>query len=222
MINDAINVNGEARILVSTGQSQFEFFNALIEEEIEWTKVTMFHLDEYIGVGEDHPASFVKYLKERFVGRVPLKTAHFINGLNDPNDEIKKINALVSEAPVDAAFIGIGENAHIAFNDPPADFETDSPFIIVTLNETCKRQQVREGWFPGLDSVPKTAISISPRQIMAAKVIISVVPHAVKAKAVAETLASHSADKMIPASLLKEHPSWTLFLDEASASLIDD
>jgi glucosamine-6-phosphate deaminase len=217
LITRAVAEKGTARILVSTGQSQFEFFNSLCEQNVPWEKVTMFHLDEYIGIGESHPAGFVRYLKERFTTRVNLGHARFIDGLKNPEEEIAALNAEISASPIDAAAIGIGENAHIAFNDPPADFETNAPYIVVTLDERCKRQQVSEGWFPSINDVPKTAISISPRQIMAAKAIISVVPHAVKAKAVADTLAAETPDPMVPASLLKTHSNWTLYLDKASA-----
>ena len=220
LINKAIEQKGDARIVVSTGQSQFEFFESLLLQPIDWGKVEMFHLDEYIGIDENHPASFVKYLKERFTDKIPLKIAHFIYGDREAEKEIKRISELIAKSPVDAAFIGIGENAHIAFNDPPADFETDKPYIIVELNDTCKAQQVREGWFKTNDDVPKVAITMSPKQIMAAKAILSVVPHKVKAKAIADVVASKTTDNMIPATLLKTHPNWTLYLDEASASLI--
>ena len=219
LIGRATYEGGGARILVSTGQSQFEFFEELIKQKIDWKLATMFHLDEYIGIGESHPASFVKYLKERFVSKVPLGRVHFIDGTNDPANEIKKLNALVAKAPIDVAFIGIGENAHIAFNDPPADFNADLPFHIVALNETCKKQQVREGWFKDLASVPITAVSMTPRQIYKSKAILSIVPHKVKAAAVAATLGASSKDPNVPATFLRDHPDWTLFLDEASASL---
>jgi glucosamine-6-phosphate deaminase len=221
LLNAAIAEKGSARMIMSTGASQFETIKNLRASNVDWSKVEMFHLDEYIGIDETHPASFTKYLKERFTCFVPLKNACFISGLGDPAVEIARINALITEAPIDAAFIGIGENAHIAFNDPPADFDTDAPFHIVTLNDTCKQQQVREGWFATLDDVPKIAISISPKQIMAAKNILSVVPHQVKAKAIADTMNAAGTDNMVPATLLKEHPAWILFLDAASASLLD-
>jgi glucosamine-6-phosphate deaminase len=220
LINGAITAKGNARILVSTGASQFDFFESLLKQDIDWQKVTMFHLDEYIGIGESHPASFVRYLKERFLSRVNMGGVCFIDGTKDPAEVIAAVNAKISEAPIDMAAIGIGENAHIAFNDPPADFDADEPFIIVTLDEGCKRQQVREGWFPTLDDVPKTAISISPKQIMKAKAILSIVPHKVKAKAVADTLNANKPDPLVPASLLKTHPDWTLYLDKESASML--
>jgi glucosamine-6-phosphate deaminase len=220
LIHDAINIKGTARMLVSTGQSQFEFFNALCAQKIDWQKVTLFHLDEYIGLDENHPASFVRYLKERFTNRINIAQTCFINGMNNPADEILSLNAAISEAPIDVAAIGIGENGHIAFNDPPADFETHAPFHIVTLDERCKQQQVNEGWFPSLDDVPKTAVSITPRQIMAAKKIVSVVPFRVKAQAVADTIHATGPDPMVPASLLKQHADWRLYLDKESAALI--
>jgi len=174
-------------------------------------------LDEYIGISEEHPASFVRYLKERFTGGLPFARVRFIDGMADVREEIAALSAEITERPVDVAFIGIGENAHIAFNDPPADFETAEPFLAVSLNDACKRQQVREGWFPSIKDVPKQAVTMSPRQIMASKVIISVVPHKVKADAVSKML--HSAlDPQIPATILKEHSACTLFLDEESGA----
>jgi glucosamine-6-phosphate deaminase len=218
-INDAIAAKGSARILVSTGQSQFEFFNALCELDTDWQKVWMFHLDEYIGLDESHPASFVRYLKQRFTNRVHIKHARFIDGMKNPADEIASLNAEITDAPIDAAAIGIGENGHIAFNDPPADFETDVPFHVVSLDERCKRQQVNEGWFASIADVPQKAISITPRQILTARAIISVVPHRVKAQAVADTLNAALPDPMVPASLLKQHADWTLYLDKESAGI---
>ncbi len=217
-IKRAVKENGRAYILVSTGQSQFGFLNALTAQDVDWGKVFMFHLDEYIGIGEDHPASFVRYLKERL--KIPFMGARYIDGLAEPEAERAKLCGELSKVTIDVAFIGIGENGHIAFNDPPADLETDEPYLIVDLSETCKRQQVGEGWFAALDGVPKQAISISARQIMKARKIISVVPHRVKAKAVADTLNAVHPDPCIPATLLKEHPDWTLFLDMDSASAI--
>jgi len=219
-INEAVDANGEARILVSTGQSQFEFLTALVKQDVDWQRVTMFHLDEYVGLDDRHQASFVRYLKERFTGKAPIGRVRFIDGKRDPAAEISDLNREITEKPIDVAFIGIGENAHIAFNDPPADFVTTVPFHIVTLDAACRRQQVREGWFPDVASVPVHAISATPRQIMTAKRIISVVPRIVKAKAIADTLGSAKRDSNIPATLLKEHPDWTLFLDKDSSSLL--
>ena len=214
-LNELIVKNGYARIVVSTGASQFETFEALIRSDIDWSKVEMFHLDEYAGLPESHPASFRKYLKEWFVSKVNLLSANFVDG---SAEEIIEISKKLLEKPVDLGLIGIGENGHIAFNDPPADFDTKSPYILVNLNETCKRQQVGEGWFATVNDVPKQAVSMSVYQIMQCKKIISCVPHAVKAKAVADTINSEPTN-LIPAAILKTHPDWILLLDKNSAAL---
>jgi len=219
MINEAITENGGARILLSTGASQFDTISHLRKMGIDWSKVEMFHLDEYIGVESTHPASFIKYLRERFIGDdIKLKCAHFINGLMDPKQAIADITAQIKKAPIDVALIGIGENSHIAFNDPPADFDTQEAFITVELDEACKQQQVREKWFATIDDVPKTAITITAHQIMQSKVIISAVPYSQKANAVKATLTSEITNQ-IPATILKSHPNWTLYLDKDSAAL---
>jgi len=220
LINEAIAANGTARILLSTGASQFDTISHLRKADIDWTKVEMFHLDEYIGIPPTHPASFIKYLKERFIGDdLTLKQAHFIDGMATPEKAIEDVTKEIRKAPIDVALIGIGENAHIAFNDPPADFDTKEAFIVVELDEACKTQQVREGWFATLDDVPKIAITISAYEIMQSKVIISAVPHSQKAKAVKDTL-ENDATNRIPATMLKTHPNWSLYLDKASASLL--
>lgn len=214
-LNELIDKNGYARIVVSTGASQFETFEALVASVIDWSKVEMYHLDEYAGLPESHPASFRKYLKERFVSKVHLLAANFVDGSAEGIIEISK---KLLEKPVNLGFIGIGENGHIAFNDPPADFETKDPYIMVSLNATCKKQQVGEGWFATVEDVPKQAVSMSVFQIMQCKKIISCVPHAVKAKAVADTINSEPTN-LIPATILKTHPDWTLLLDKNSAAL---
>ncbi len=214
-LNDLIKNNGEARIVVSTGASQFETFNALIASDIDWSRVEMFHLDEYFGLPESHPASFRKYLKERFVSKVQLKSVNFVEGTEK---NIKEISAKLLEKPVDLGLIGIGENAHIAFNDPPADFDTTEPYILVELDDACKRQQVGEGWFATVDDVPKQAVTMSVHQIMQCKKIISCVPHSVKARAVSDTL-NNEVTNRVPATILKTHPDWTLMLDKNSAAL---
>jgi len=217
LLRDAIEKQGEARIILSTGASQFETMQALIEESVDWSKVEMFHLDEYVGLAECHIASFRKYLKERFVSKVPLKAAYFVNGEGDVEDHIAKLSVILREKQVDVGVIGIGENAHIAFNDPPADFETDAAYKVVELDHACKMQQVGEKWFSSLQEVPTHAITMCPKQILSCKHIVSAVPHAVKAQAVYNTITS-AIDPMIPATLLKTHSDWHLFLDKASAA----
>jgi glucosamine-6-phosphate deaminase len=217
ILNEAILERGEARLLVSTGSSQFETLAALAESNVDWTTVSVFHLDEYIGLDISHPASFRKYLYERFINHIPVKAFYPVDGTGDVAGNISRLSAEISKKPIDVGLIGIGENAHIAFNDPPADFATVSPYIIVYLDERCKMQQVNEGWFPSLKQVPATAISMSVRQIMQCRIIVSSVPHAVKAEAVAMTL-SNELTNIVPATMLKQHPNWHLFLDSNSAS----
>lgn len=216
----AINEKGNARLLLSTGASQFDTLEALRKYDIAWEKVEMFHLDEYVALPESHPASFRKYLKERFVNYLNLKEVHFVNGEGDIKANIAELTKEIRKAPIDVALIGIGENAHIAFNDPPADFETKEAYIVVNLDDKCKGQQVGEGWFETLNDVPKQAISMTVYQIMQSKVIVSCVPHKVKAEAVKLTLENDVTNK-IPATMLKTHDNWTLFIDTNSASLLD-
>lgn len=217
ILREAIVRNGIARAVFSTGESQFAFFDALIHEEVDWKKVEMFHLDEYVGLPDSHKASFRKYLRERFVEKTGIEKARFVDGTS------KNMLALEKElrsAPIDVGLIGIGRNAHIAFNDPPADFETRSAYIVVDLNEDCKRQQVAEGWFPDVASVPKQAVSMTPYQIMQCRNILSVVPHREKAEAVRATLEGETSN-LVPATLLKSHPRFTLYADADSLSLTD-
>lgn len=219
IINRAIAEKGEARIILSTGASQFETLSHLVSEDVDWSKVTMFHLDEYVGLPESHAASFRKYLKERFISKVNLKAYHLVDGRKE---QLGDLSRLLCEKPIDLGLIGIGENGHIAFNDPPCDFDTQEPYIIVNLNDTCKRQQVGEGWFATVSEVPSQAVSMSCRQIMKCLNIVSAVPHKVKAEAVRNTLYSKVVTNTVPATLLKTHGNFTLFLDEDSASLIDE
>ena len=216
-INEAIAKNGEARLLVSTGASQFEMFDALVQEQVDWSRVTMFHLDEYVALPETHIASFRKYLKERFVSRVPLGEAVYVDGEGDVQGNIAMLTRRICEKLVDVAVVGIGENAHVAFNDPPADFDTQGSYIVVNLDDRCKCQQVREGWFPAVADVPCQAISITVSQILKARCIVSVVPHAVKAEAVKNTLAQR-VNNQVPATILKTHPDWNLYVDAGAAS----
>ncbi|MBL6945493.1 MAG: glucosamine-6-phosphate deaminase [Rhodospirillales bacterium] len=221
-IRYAIEKKGAATIILATGASQFEMIAALIEEPgVDWSRVECFHLDEYIGLPLSHGASFRRYLKERFVEKLPaLKAFHFINGeAADPDAEAARLDRLIENSVVDVAFIGIGENGHLAFNDPPADFETEKPFLIVTLDEACRRQQFGEGWFSTLEDVPAQAISMSIKQILAARTLVVAVPGAVKAEAVRNTLEG-ALTNMVPASILRSHGDCTLFLDRNSSSLL--
>ncbi|QNK56497.1 glucosamine-6-phosphate deaminase [Paenibacillus sp. PAMC21692] len=219
IINEAIAVNGTARIVLSTGASQFEFLEHVVKMDIAWEKVEMFHLDEYIGLPVEHPASFRKYLKERFLQHVNIGTYWLVDGEGDTSEVLDHLNREISKAPVDLALIGIGENAHIAFNDPPADFEDERPFKVVDLSDTCKMQQVGEGWFATMEDVPKQAISMSVQQILKSRNIISVVPRQSKARAIQDTL-KNEVDVNTPATIMKTHANWSLYLDKQSSSLI--
>jgi glucosamine-6-phosphate deaminase len=218
-INEALAAQGEARLLVSTGSSQFETFDALLRADIDWGKVEVFHLDEYIGIPVTHSASFRKYLTERFISRVKIKKFHEVNTDGDIDHLIRHLTAELGTIPVDVGLIGIGVNGHIAFNDPPADFSTREAYKIVYLDDQCRLQQVNEGWFSSVKDVPVKAISMTPWQIMQCRTIISCVPHKVKALSVRNTLMNKTTN-LIPATLLKEHPDFHLYIDYNSASEI--
>jgi len=219
LIRKAIREKGEASIIVATGASQFQMLEALVKEDIDWQKVTSFHLDEYIGLPATHPASFRKYLKERFAGKVQLRSFIYVNGDDDPEVECKRLGRIIREHVIDVAFVGIGENGHLAFNDPPADFETDEPYIAVNLDDACRRQQMGEGWFKSFDEVPARAISMSIKQIMKSEAVICTVPDLRKASAVKKTM-SGDITPMVPASILREHKAAWLYLDRESSSLL--
>src|SRR5687767_5137676 len=221
LIREAIEQKGDANIILATGTSQFETLNQLIREKnIDWANVTMFHLDEYIGLKDTHPASFRKYLKERFLAKVPpLKAAHLINGETNAEAECIWLGDLITQYPIDVALVGIGENGHLAFNDPPADFDTEEPYIIVDLDDACRRQQYGEGWFKTVDDVPRQAISMSIKQILKSKHIICSVPDERKAEAV-KNCVQQAVSNLFPASILQIHEHCTLFLDKASARLL--
>jgi glucosamine-6-phosphate deaminase len=220
-IQQAIAERGAVRIIAATGASQFEFLDALTKSPgIDWTKVEAFHLDEYIGLPMTHPASFRKFLMERLVSKTGILNFHWIEGdAVDPAEVIRKVGDELASAPIDIAFLGIGENGHIAFNDPPADFSTEDPYLIVNLDEPCRRQQVGEGWFADISQVPTRAISMSPRQILKAKELLVVVPDQRKARAVKACLEGEISP-MAPASILRRHPKATVYLDTESASLL--
>ena len=219
LIRKAIIYKGKANIIVATGASQFEMLNELVKENIDWSLVTAFHLDEYIGLSEIHPASFRKYLKERFADIVSPKEFIYVNGNTDPYEECIRLGKLISKHPIDVAFVGIGENSHLAFNDPPADFETEEAYLVVILNEACRRQQMGEGWFSTISDVPEKAISMSIKQIIKSKAIICSVPDLRKAEAVKKTVEG-SISPAIPASIMRRHEAAWLFLDKDSASML--
>lgn len=222
-IREAIKARGSANIILATGASQFETLETLLAaDNIDWSKVVFFHLDEYLNLPETHPASFRKFLRERFIDKLPVtpKAVHLVNGNADnPVEECHRLNRIISDHPIDVALVGIGENGHLAFNDPPADFETEDPYIIVDLDEVCRRQQMGEGWFDSVDDVPKRAISMSVQQILKSDTIICSVPDKRKAEAVKDCLEGE-INNMHPSSILQQHDGCTIYLDKESASLL--
>lgn len=217
-IGAAVQARGRARIIVATGASQFTFLDALVAHpDVPWAQVDAFHLDEYLGLPITHPASFRKYLNERLFSRVKVGSALLLDGEGDPQQVIAAASAAISSGPIDVCCCGIGENGHLAFNDPPADFETEQPYLVVNLDEACRRQQVGEGWFAGLDDVPTQALSMSVRQILKSREIFCMVPDERKAVAVQAALEG-PVTTQVPASILQTHPDMRLYLDPASAS----
>ena len=216
----AIAQRGVAHVIVATGASQLETLEALrARSDIEWHKIHFFHMDEYVGLSITHPASFRKYLWERFHSRLPTPPLSFcyVSGEGDPDAECRRAGDEIRRHSIDVCFAGIGENGHLAFNDPPADFETEEPYLMVNLDEACRRQQMGEGWFTALDEVPQQAISISVRQIMKSAHVVIACPDTRKAAAVRRSVEGPVTPEA-PASILQRHPSCHLFLDKASAA----
>ncbi|MFP4379417.1 MAG: glucosamine-6-phosphate deaminase [Candidatus Sumerlaeia bacterium] len=221
-IRQALQSRGEANIILATGASQFEMLDALlVEPDVAWDKITVFHLDEYVNLPVTHAASFRLYLWKRFHSRlpVPLRAFHYLDGERKPEAECKRMSAIIREHPIDVAFVGIGENGHLAFNDPPADFETEVPYLIVKLDEACRAQQMGEGWFATMEDVPRRAISMSIRHILKSKSIVCTVPDKRKAQAVKEAVEG-SVSPQAPASILQRHPDVSLYLDRDAASYL--
>ena len=215
-----LSVSGTARIVAATGAAQFEFLKALTAAPgIDWQNVEMFHLDEYIGLPANHPASFCKYLMDRLISKTGITRYHLLDSTQDPKEVIRRVGNELASRPADIAFVGIGENGHLAFNDPPADFETEAPFLIVELDEACRKQQMGEGWFASMSDVPTHAMSMSIKQALKAKEIIAIVPEMRKARAVKACLEG-DISPMAPASILRTHPNTTIYLDKDSASLL--
>jgi glucosamine-6-phosphate deaminase len=221
LIRTAIAQRGAANIILATGVSQFTVLSALIEApNVDWSKVAGFHLDEYLGLAISHPASFRRYLQDRFVTRVPLAAFYYVNGdAMNPQAECRRLAAIIGRHPIDVGFVGIGENGHLAFNDPPANFDLEEPYLVVELDENCRRQQLGEGWFPTLDDVPRRAISMSVRQILRSQAIICSVPDRRKAEAVRQALEG-PVTSACPASILQRHSNCTIYLDPPAASLL--
>jgi glucosamine-6-phosphate deaminase len=221
-IREAIAERTRARVVASTGISQYDFLAALVATpQIDWSALELFHLDEYLGLGGDHPASFQRYMRERIIQPTGIRQAHLLDGMGDPEQVRTAAAAAISAMPVDVLFAGIGENGHLAFNDPPADFMTDEPFLLVALDERSRRQQVGEGWFGSLEEVPRRAITMSVRQILKAREILCIVTDKRKAEAVKRCFEGEISP-MAPASALRLHPNVIAFLDQDAASLLRD
>ena len=220
-IRHAITQRGQARIVAATAASQIDFLDALTRSSgIDWRRVEVFHLDEYVGLPSTHPGSFRKMLLQQLISKTGVSNYHLLEGdAADPAEAARKVSRIIASRPVDIAFLGIGENGHIAFNDPPADFETEEPYIVVELDEACRRQQVGEAWFADISQVPAQAISMSVQQILKAKEILAVVPDTRKAKAV-QLCFEGEVSPSAPASILRTHPDATIYLDKDSASLL--
>jgi glucosamine-6-phosphate deaminase len=222
LIRAELAARGAASIIVATGASQFQMLEALVREpDIRWDLVTVFHLDEYVRLPLTHPASFRRYLWERFHSQLPLPVAafHYLNAESEPEALCARMKDIISTHDIAVAFIGIGENGHVAFNDPPADFDTQEPYIIVRLDEACRRQQLGEGWFPTLEDVPQEAVSMSVRQILRSRSLIVTVPDTRKAVAVRDSVTG-PVTPQVPGSILHRHEACELFLDQASAALL--
>ncbi len=217
---DAISRRGTARVIAATGASQFDFLNALTRTSgIDWNRVEMFHLDEYVGMSDEAPASFCRYLKERLIDKVGLKNYHLLDGMEAPATVIERVSAEIRKTPIDVAFAGVGENGHLAFNDPPADFDTEEAYMVVNLDENCRKQQLGEGWFPTLADVPRQALSMTIRQLMKAEHILCIVPDARKANAIGACF-NGEVSPLAPASILQRHPKATIYLDKESSALL--
>ena len=220
VIREAILDRGSARVIAATAASQKEFLEALTSAPgIDWPRVEVFHLDEYIGLPITHPGSFRKMLLEQLINKTGIVNYHLLDGDGDVVSVLTRASAALASAPIDIAFLGIGENGHLAFNDPPADFETEQPYLTVNLDEACRRQQVGEAWFSALSQVPQRAISMSVRQIMKAKELLAIVPDSRKAAAV-KLCFEGEISPMAPASILRSHPRATVYLDKDSAALL--
>ena len=219
-IRKAIAERGRVRVTAASAASQLQFLDALTNTSgIDWSAVELFHLDEYIGLPMTHPASFCKFLHEHLINGTGITKHHLLDGEANPADVIRNTSKAIAKAPIDVAFVGIGENGHLAFNDPPADFETEEPYLVVNLDEPCRQQQVGEGWFKDLSAVPKQAISMSVRQVLKAKEIIAIVPDSRKAKAI-KACFDGPLSPMAPSSILRMHPNATIYLDRNSSALL--
>ena len=219
--NSPVTLDGVLWLVSGTQfRDQFDFLSALTQDRtIDWRRVELFHLDEYVALPIEHPASFRRYLMDRLIGPAGITRYHFLDAERDAEDVAERVGLALARAPLDLAFVGIGENGHLAFNDPPADFATERPYLVVSLDAACRRQQVGEGWFASVDDVPERAVTMSIHSILSAREIIAVVPDARKAQAV-RACVEGDVTPLAPASILRPHPNVTLYLDADSAALL--
>jgi glucosamine-6-phosphate deaminase len=220
-LNQSIKEKGFANLILGTGASQYPLLDALLKKEIDWSKINLFHLDEYIGLSDQHPASFRKFLKERIADKISPKNVYYLHGdADDIDDEIRRYEKLLKDNPIDVACIGIGENGHIAFNDPSvADFNDPVHLKVVVMDHACRMQQVGEGWFSTVNHVPEKAITLTITAIMNCKTLCCTVPDKRKSEAVYHTL-SGEVSTSCPASILRNHGNAVLFLDSLAATKI--
>ncbi len=215
-IRDAVAHRRVARVVFATGNSQLDFLERLLQADVPWDKIIAFHLDEYVNLSETHPASFRLYLREKLFSKVSMREVHLLNGnAEDPYAECERYTALLNAGPIDLACVGIGENGHLAFNDPPADFETNEWVHVVELDDACRTQQVGEGYFASVADVPPRALSMTVPAIMKAASISCVVPDQRKAEAVAAAILGPLTPDC-PATILREHKNCRIFLDAES------
>jgi glucosamine-6-phosphate deaminase len=220
-IRAAVEQRGRANAMLATGNSQFAFLDALTaHDDVPWDHLTGFHMDEYVGMDDTHPASFARYMRERIVDVVHPSAFHYVDGMNDARAECRRYTELLRDHPLDLCCLGVGENGHLAFNDPPfADFDDTEDVKEVELDDASRRQQVGEGHFHGLDDVPRSAITVTIPALLRARRVLAIVPEARKAEAVRRALEEPIATSC-PASVLRRTPHATLYLDQASASNI--
>src|SRR4051794_18502690 len=219
-IRRAIAERGRARIVAATAASQLEFLDALTRAmDIDWQKVEVFHLDEYVGLPVTHPGSFRHMLLEQLINKTGVSKYHLLDGDGDLKQVLSRVGSAIASAPIDIGFLGVGENGHLAFNDPPANFETEDPYLVVELDEACRRQQVGEAWFADITQVPTHALSMSVRQVLKAKELLAVVPDSRKAVAI-KACFDGDISPLAPASILRTHPNVTIYLDTHSAALL--
>ena len=220
LLAKTVEERGSANAMFATGNSQLAFVDALVAAAVPWENLTVFHMDEYVGVGPDHPAGFQRWIRERIADRVPAHAVHYLDGLAEPEGECLRYASLLRRHPVDVCVLGIGENGHLAFNDPPvADFDDPLDVKVVELDVACRRQQVGEGHFPSVDAVPTHAMTVTVPALLRAGVVIAVVPEYRKAVPVRDALLG-PVSTACPASALRTARNARLYLDGGSAGLL--